>query len=173
MWGWGKIEIWQKIIQYWNECVGANACEFVSLYDIYIMHLCVCVCVCVSFFAENLKSNIYLMHKQMKHALRFVCGDMKNASSFLHKWKWTCNWITRVQRGWKGKYTCMHVTGFEFRAVVEFGFWGHKTRHRRSRLAFGILNKHILGTNKKKWELKQFAQKTYCSLQHKNAFDGF
>lgn len=99
MWGWGKIEIWQKIIQYWNECVGASACEFVSLYDIYIMHICVCVCMCVSFFAENLKSNIYLMHKQMKHALRFVYGDMKNASSFLHKWKWTCNWITRVQRG--------------------------------------------------------------------------
>lgn len=45
-------------------------------------------------------------------------------------------------------HVCMHVAGFEFRAVVEFGFWGHKTRHRRSRLAFGILNKHILGTKK-------------------------
>lgn len=130
----------------WGECVWVC----LSVRHIYIMHLCVCmsVCVCVSFFSENLKSNIYLMHKQMKHALRFVYGDMKNASSFLHKWKWTCNWITRVQRGWKGKYTCMHVAGFEFRAVVEFGFWGHKTRHRRSRLAFGILNKHILGTKK-------------------------
>lgn len=39
--------------------------------------------------------------------------------------------------------TYMHVV------VVEFGFWGHKTRHRRSRLAFGILNNHILGTKKK------------------------
>lgn len=44
----------------------------------------------------------------------------------------------------------MYVVVLEFAAVVEFGFWGHKTRHRWSRLAFGILNKHILGTTKKK-----------------------
>lgn len=46
----------------------------------------------------------------------------------------------------------MYVVVLEFGAVVEFGFWGHKTRHRWSRLAFGILNKHILGTTKKRVE---------------------